>query len=157
MGDCTCYTVQKHKLLSLLKRVSLFCSRERKRSPGKEEEEPPEWRFEQFLNPMICLHDGVILLLRPESFGFFLSCANYRLCYLNLAGITKFKCERKNEKNSGRSSKMTPSYIVQMAYTSHFFENLHKNGLVRNRPCASKVDFTSSRPLGQWRDFNINC
>ena len=38
-----------------------------------------------------------------------LSCANYRLCYLNLAGITKFKCERKNEKNSGRSSKMTPS------------------------------------------------
>ena len=55
------------------------------------------------------LHDAVILLLRPESFGFFLSCANYRLCYLNLAGITKFKCERKNEKNSGRSSKMTPS------------------------------------------------
>ena len=39
----------------------------------------------------------------------FLSCANYRLCYLNLAGITKFKCERKNEKNSGRSSKMTLS------------------------------------------------
>ena len=55
------------------------------------------------------LHDGVILLLRPESFGSFLSCENYRLCYLNLAGITKFKCERKNEKNSGRSSKMTPS------------------------------------------------
>ena len=55
------------------------------------------------------LHDNVILLLRPESFGFFLSCANYRLCYLNLAGITKFKCERKNEKNSGRNRKMTPS------------------------------------------------
>ena len=48
------------------------------------------------------LHDGVILLLRPESYGFFLSCVNCRLCYLNLAGITKFKCERKNEKNSGR-------------------------------------------------------
>ena len=55
------------------------------------------------------LHDGVILLLRPESYGFFLSCVNCRLCYLNLAGITKFKCERKNEKNSGRGSKMTPS------------------------------------------------
>ena len=55
------------------------------------------------------LRDGVILLLRPECFGFFLSCENYRLCYLNLAGITKFKCERKNEKNSGRCSKMTPS------------------------------------------------
>ena len=39
----------------------------------------------------------------------FLSCANYRLCYLNLAGITKLKCERKNEKNSGRSSKITLS------------------------------------------------
>ena len=55
------------------------------------------------------LHDGLILLLRPESFGSFLSCENYRLCYLNLPGITKFKCERKNEKNSGHSSKMTPS------------------------------------------------
>ena len=30
------------------------------------------------------------------------------LCYLNLTGITKFKYERKNEKDSGRSSKMTP-------------------------------------------------
>ena len=55
------------------------------------------------------LHDGVILLLRPESFGFLLSCANYRLCYFNLAGMTKFKCERKHEKNSAHTSKMTPS------------------------------------------------
>ena len=39
----------------------------------------------------------------------FLSCANYGFCHLNLAGITKFKYERKNEKDSGRSSKMTPS------------------------------------------------
>ena len=29
-------------------------------------------------------------------------------CYLNRSGITKFKYERKNEKDSGRSSKMTP-------------------------------------------------
>ena len=43
------------------------------------------------------------------SFFFLLSCANYCLCYLDLAGITKFKCERKNQKNSGRSSNMTPS------------------------------------------------
>ena len=55
------------------------------------------------------LHDGIILLLRPESFGFLLSCANYHICYLNLIGITKFKCEMKNEKNPGRSSKITPS------------------------------------------------
>ena len=46
---------------------------------------------------------------RPESFRVFLSCANYGFCHLNLAGITKFKYEKKNEKDSGRSSKMTPS------------------------------------------------
>ena len=39
----------------------------------------------------------------------FLSCANYSFCHLNLAWITKFKCEKKNQKDSGRSSKMTPS------------------------------------------------
>ena len=43
------------------------------------------------------------------TFGFLLSCPSYRLCYLNLAGITKFKFERRNEKNCGHSSKMTPS------------------------------------------------
>ena len=55
------------------------------------------------------LHDGVILLLRPESFRVLLSCANSCFCCLNLAGITKIKHERKNVKNSGSSSKMTPS------------------------------------------------
>ena len=49
------------------------------------------------------------LILRPESSRVFLSCANYGFCHLNLAGITKFKYEKKNEKDSGRSSKMTPS------------------------------------------------
>ena len=32
----------------------------------------------------------------PQGFGF--------LCQLNLTGIIKFKCEKKNEKNSGRRS-----------------------------------------------------
>ena len=32
-----------------------------------------------------------------------------RSSVINLAGITKFKYERKNEKDSGRSSKTTPS------------------------------------------------
>ena len=57
------------------------------------------------------LHDGVILLLRPESFTFFLS-------YLNLvipARFTKqkhlFAQESKTLKDSCRSSKMTPSCI----------------------------------------------
>ena len=45
---------------------------------------------------------------RPESFRVFLSCANYGFCHLNLAGITKFEYEKKNEKGSGRNSKMTP-------------------------------------------------
>ena len=35
-------------------------------------------------------------------------CANQGFCYLNLTWATKFKYEKKNEKNSGRSSKMTP-------------------------------------------------
>ena len=37
------------------------------------------------------------LLLRPESLRAFLSCANYGL---SLAGITKFKYEKKIEKDS---------------------------------------------------------
>ena len=55
------------------------------------------------------LHDGDILLLRPESFTFFLS-------YLNLvipARFTKqkhlFAQESKTLKDSCRSSKMTPT------------------------------------------------
>ena len=38
-----------------------------------------------------------------------LSSANQGFSYLNLAGITKFKYEKKNEKHSGCSSKMTSS------------------------------------------------
>ena len=49
------------------------------------------------------------LLLRPESFRVFFSCANCGFCHLNLAGVTKFKYEKRNEKDSGKSSKMTPS------------------------------------------------
>ena len=53
--------------------------------------------------------NDVILVLRPKSFRVWLSCANQRFDYLNLIGITEFKYERKNEKGSGRSSRMTPS------------------------------------------------
>ena len=35
--------------------------------------------------------------------------SNYGFYHLNLAGITKFKYEKKNEKDSGRSGKMKPS------------------------------------------------
>ena len=53
---------------------------------------------------------------RPESYRVFLSCANYGFCHLNLAGITKFKYEKKNGKDSGRSSKMTPSCKWPIGY-----------------------------------------
>ena len=52
------------------------------------------------------LHDEFILLLRPESFRILLSCTNWGFCYLNLTEIIKLKYQRKNEKVSGRSSKM---------------------------------------------------
>ena len=55
------------------------------------------------------LHDGVILLLWQGSCRVLLSCDNYGFCYLNFNGATKFKYEKKTEKNSGRSSKATPS------------------------------------------------
>jgi len=55
------------------------------------------------------LHNHVILLLPPESFRVFHSCANQGFCYLNLAGISKYKCERRKEKDSGLGSKMMPS------------------------------------------------
>ena len=54
-------------------------------------------------------HDGVILLLSPEYFRALLFCANYGFCYLNLTRITKFNYERKNEMNSGLSSKQASS------------------------------------------------
>ena len=61
------------------------------------------------MNPIGHLHDDIILLLRPESFRVLLFCANYGFCYPNLTGITKFKYERKNEKDFVRISKITPS------------------------------------------------
>ena len=42
----------------------------------------------------------------PSGFSFLVQIIY--LCYFNLAGITKFKCEWKNEENSGCSSKMMP-------------------------------------------------
>ena len=41
------------------------------------------------------LHDDVILLLQPEPCKVLLSCVNKGFCFVNLAGITKFKYERR--------------------------------------------------------------
>ena len=63
------------------------------------------------LGPLITFRPSTdaILLLRPESSGFgFL----VQIRAFDLAGITKFKkknTKRKYEKDSGRSSKVTPS------------------------------------------------
>ena len=45
---------------------------------------------------------------------YMLSCANKAFCFVNLAEIPKFKYERKNEKDSGRSS--FNETIIQVAY-----------------------------------------
>ena len=63
----------------------------------------------RILKSIAHLHNDVILLLRPESFRVLLSCANLGFCYLILAGIIEFKYGRKNEKDSGPSSEVTPS------------------------------------------------
>ena len=52
------------------------------------------------------------------------------LFYLNLAGIDKSKYERKNEKDSGPSSKMTPSYknfefYLSSEHTSRILRKYH--------------------------------
>ena len=54
------------------------------------------------------LHDVVILLTMTLILQGLLSCANQGFCYLSLTGIMN-KYEKKAQKNSGRSSKMTPS------------------------------------------------
>ena len=58
----------------------------------------------------IChLHDGAIFTTTTRILLVLLSCTNERFCNLHLAVITKIKHERKNEKDSGHSSKMTSS------------------------------------------------
>ena len=55
-----------------------------------------------------------LLTLQYQCFA----CANWSFCFLNLAEITKFKYERKNEIDPGgesTSSKMTPSCKYSIA------------------------------------------
>ena len=92
---------------SLIARTNLEKKTWRGEGLGQGEENGRPRRFYLILNePFARWHH---LLLRPESFRVFLSCANYAFCHLNLPGITKFKYEKKNERDSGLSSKMTPS------------------------------------------------
>ena len=56
------------------------------------------------------LHDDVTLLLQLNFFRVLLSCANWGFCSLILTGTTKFKYEKRSEKDSGCSSKITPLF-----------------------------------------------
>ena len=70
------------------------------------------------------LHDGVILLLLPESFSFFLSYLNLVIPVRVKQQKSQFAQESKTLKDSGRSSKN--DVIVQMPYS------LCSSVLVRN-------------------------
>ena len=59
--------------------------------------------------------------------GFYFLAQMSAFCYLNLTGATKFKYEKKDEKNSGRSSKMTP---------------LCKSDLLSTSPCSTSIQGT---------------
>ena len=64
------------------------------------------------------LHDGVILLLRPESFSLFFS-------YLNLVILERLKCRNLHRK--GKPLRIlvgvVNDVIVQMAYQLYFYSN----------------------------------
>ena len=73
------------------------------------------------------------VLLRPKTFRVFLSCANYGFCYLNPAGITKFKYEKKSEKDSGLGSKMTPWCKWPIPWCKHNSTERHLNDVYRTK------------------------
>ena len=75
------------------------------------------------------LHDGVILLLRPESFSLFFS-------YLNLVILERFKCRNLHRK--GKPLRILVAVvndvIVQMAYQMYFIRTKMKY-LIQQSAC----------------------
>ena len=66
------------------------------------------------------LHDGVILLLRPESFSFFLSNLNLVIPVRVKQQKSQFAQESKTLKDSGHSSKMTSSCKCPILHAVQF-------------------------------------
>ena len=68
------------------------------------------------------LHNDIIYYYdqNPSGFCFLVQITAF---VINLAGITKFNYEKKNEKDSGHSSKMTPSCKWLIRYFSLFFSS----------------------------------
>ena len=93
--------------------------------------------------PIGHLHYDISLLLRPESFRVLLSCANEGFCYSNLTGITKFKYERRNKKDSGRSNKITPSCKWPIACLQILLRGMG-NHMTVHRPIARALACVAS-------------
>ena len=96
--------------------------------------------------PVGHLHYDIILLLRPESFKVLLSCANEGFCYSNLTGITKFKYEGRNEKDSGRRSKITPSCKWPITCLQILLRGMG-NHVTVHRPTARASVRTTGKPM----------
>ena len=96
--------------------------------------------------PIGHLHYDIILLLRPESFRVLLSCANEGFCYSNLTGITKVKYERRNEKDSGRRSKITPSCKWPITCLQILLRGMG-NHVTVHRPTARASVRTTGKPM----------
>ena len=97
------------------------------------------------------LHNDIIYYYdqNPSGFCFLVQITAF---VINLAGITKFNYEKKNEKDSGRSSKMTPSRkwpIIEIAMllskTTTGQEQLQ--ALVEIYRCVFNANFPSSFKL----------
>ena len=70
------------------------------------------------------LHDGIILLLRPESFSFFLSYLNLVIPVRVKQQKSRFAQESKTLKDSGRSSKMTSSCKCPILHAVQFLSKI---------------------------------
>ena len=90
----------------------------------------PEYYHNRFRLSIGHLHDGVILLLRPESFSFFLSYSNLVIPARFQWRKPKFAQESKPLKDSGRSSKMTSSCKWPIGLSiKHHTKRLLKNSV----------------------------
>ena len=89
------------------------------------------------------LHVDIILLSTTKILQGIAFLCKLDLLYLNLAEATKFEYERKNEKDSGRSSKMTPlcKWPIKMPFTNQALRSLFH---MQNISCGGSGKFLES-------------
>ena len=97
------------------------------------------------------LHNDIIYYYdqNPSGFCFLVQITAF---VINLAGITKFNYEKKNEKDSGHSSKMTPSckwpiIEIAMLLSKTTTEQEQLQALVEIYRCVFIANFPSSFKL----------